>query len=89
MHKGEEENNPDFAKSLAELGDIYVNEAFSASHRNHSSVVGLPKLLPSFVGFLFEEEVNGLQSVFAPEHPFLFIIGGIKIETKLGVLDKF
>ena len=89
MHKGEEENNPDFAKSLAELGDIYVNEAFSASHRNHASVVGLPKLLPSFVGFLFEEEVNGLQSVFAPEHPFLFIIGGIKIETKLGVLDKF
>ena len=89
IHKGEDENEPNFAKSLAELGDIYVNDAFSASHRNHTSIVGLPKLLPSFAGFLFEEEINGLQSAFNPEHPFLFILGGIKMETKLGVLDKF
>ena len=88
-HKGEEDNDPEFAKSLSELGDVYVNDAFSASHRNHASIVGLPKLLPSFAGFLFEEEVKGLQSAFSPEHPFLFIVGGIKMETKLGVLDKF
>lgn len=89
INKGEDENDPDFAKPLAELGDVFVNDAFSASHRNHTSIVGLPKLLPSFAGFLFEEEINGLQSAFAPEHPFLFILGGIKMETKLGVLDKF
>ena len=88
-HQGEEENNSDFAKDLSELGDIYANDAFSVSHRNHASITGLPKFLPSFVGFLFEEEMNGLRSAFSPEHPFLFILGGVKMETKLGILDKF
>lgn len=88
-YQGEGENDSYFARELAGLGDIYVNDAFSVSHRKHASIVGLPKLLPSFVGFLFEEEVAGLQAVFSPKHPFLFILGGIKMETKLGVLDKF
>lgn len=89
IHKGEDENDSDFAKSLAGFGDIFVNDAFSASHRNHASIIGLPKILPSFAGFLFEDEMKGLQSAFAPEHPFLFILGGVKMATKLGVLDKF
>lgn len=89
LHKEEEKNDDNFAKKLSELGDIYVNEAFSASHREHASIVGIPKHIPSYAGFLFEEEVRGLQSAFSPEHPFLLLLGGVKAETKLGVIDKF
>lgn len=85
----EKENDPIFAKSLAELGDIYVNEAFSASHRNHASIVCLPKLLPSFAGLHFLNEVENLSKAFDPEHPFLFILGGAKLETKLPLVNKF
>jgi phosphoglycerate kinase len=87
--RGEEENDKKFAKKLAGLGDIYVNEAFSVSHREHASIVGIPKYLPSYAGLLFERELKNLQSVFKPEHPFLLILGGIKIKTKLGVLKRF
>ena len=89
LQAGEEQNDENFARRLAELGDIYVNEAFSVSHRRHASIVGIPKYLPSYAGFLFEEEVNGLQSAFSPEHPFLLLLGGVKAETKLGVIDRF
>lgn len=89
LHKEEENNDDNFSKKLSELGDIYVNDAFSVSHRQHASIVGIPKYLPSYAGFLFEEEVNGLQSAFSPEHPFLLLLGGVKAETKLGVIDKF
>lgn len=88
-HEGEKANSEDFAKILAGLGDIYVNDAFSVSHRAHASIVGLPKFLPSCAGLLFEEEVNVLQSVFKPNHPFLLILGGIKFGSKLGVVDRF
>lgn len=87
--KREEKNNRKFAKKLADLGDIYVNDAFSASHRNHASVTGVPKYLPSYIGFLFEEEFKNLKDAFKPRHPFLFILGGIKFSTKLGLLEKF
>ncbi len=70
-------------------GDIYINDAFSVSHREHASIVGLPKKLPSFTGFLFEEELKNLSKVFSPEHPFLFILGGAKTETKLPLFAKF
>ena len=89
LQTGEEQNDKNFARQLAGLGDIYVNEAFSASHRKHASIVGIAEFLPSYVGFLFEEEIKGLQSAFLPEHPFLLLLGGIKAETKLGVIDKF
>ena len=89
LHKEEEENDDNFAKTLSKLGDIFVNDAFSASHRKHASIVGVPKYLPSYAGFLFEEEVNGLQSAFSPERPFLLLLGGVKAETKLGVIDRF
>jgi len=87
--KGEEENDKNFSKKLASLADIYINEAFSVSHRNHASIVGLPRYLPSYAGFLFEEEIKNLSTAFNPKHPFLLILGGIKFKTKLGVLEKF
>lgn len=88
-HKEEQNNDDNFAKKLSDLADMYVNDAFSVSHRKHASIIGIPKYLPSYAGFLFEEEVNGLQSTFSPEHPFLLLLGGVKAETKLGVIDKF
>lgn len=86
---GEKKNDELFTKRLASFGDIYVNDAFSVSHREHASIVGLPKFLPGFVGFLFEEEVKNLSTVFSPEHPFLFILGGAKTETKIPLFRKF
>lgn len=86
---GEKDNDENFAKELAGLGDIYVNEAFSVSHRPHASIVGLPKFLSSFAGFLFEKERNGISKVFNVESPFLFILGGAKIDTKMPLVKKF
>ena len=86
---GEMANDPELAKRLASLADIYVNEAFSVSHRAHSSLVGVPKLLPSFAGFQFIEEVEKLSTALKPIHPSLFVLGGAKFETKLPLLMKF
>ncbi len=86
---GEKKNDQKFAKELASLGDIYVNEAFSVSHREHASVVGVPKYLPSYAGLQMEREVANLGRAFNPAHPFLFILGGAKFDTKLPLLDKF
>lgn len=86
---GEIENSKTFARELASLADVYVNEAFSASHRAHASIVGVPKLLPHYAGFLFEEEVRNLSKAFSPAHPFLCILGGAKFETKLPLIKKF
>ena len=74
---------------MASFGDVYVNDAFSVSHRKHASIVGLPTRLPSFAGFLLEEEIKNLSLVFSAEHPFLFILGGAKTETKIPLLKKF
>ncbi|MBM2817546.1 MAG: pgk, phosphoglycerate kinase, phosphoglycerate kinase [Parcubacteria group bacterium] len=89
IYEGEEKNSEHFARQLASLGEIYVNEAFSVSHRQHASIVGVPKFLPSFAGILFEEEVANLSRAFNPEHPFLFILGGAKFETKIPLIEKF
>lgn len=86
---GEKENNLEFAKKLAAYGEIYVNEAFSSSHRSHASIISLPKLLPGYVGLCFEKEVHELSKAFYPKHPFLFILGGAKFDTKLPLLQKF
>jgi phosphoglycerate kinase len=86
---GEMANAPEFAAELAKLGDIYVNEAFSESHRECASIVGVPKLLPSYAGLCFEREVQELSKSFYPKHPFLFILGGAKFDTKLPLLKKF
>ncbi len=85
----EKENDEDFAKKLADFGDIYVNEAFPCSHRVHASIVLLPKLLPHYAGFRFMEEYKNLSEIFNPEHSFLLILGGAKFETKLPLVEKF
>src|SRR3989344_3403754 len=86
---GEKINSLEFAKSLASRADMYVNEAFSDSHRSHASIIGVPKLLPSFAGLEFLSEVENLSKAFNPPHPFLLILGGAKFETKLPLVEKF
>jgi len=88
--KREEENNPEFAKELAKLGDIYINDAFAVSHRKHASIVSIPKLLPSAAGFLLEKEIKELNKILKnPKRPLIAIIGGAKISTKIKVINKF
>jgi len=89
MDKREEENDEEFARELAAKADIYVNDSFATSHREHASIVGVPKFLPSCAGINFMKEVKALSKAFDPEHPFLFILGGAKLETKLPLLQKF
>ncbi len=85
----EKENDEHFARALASLADVYVNEAFSVSHRAHASVVGIPRHLPSFAGFCFEKEIRELSFSFSPERPFVFILGGLKFKTKAPLIEKF
>lgn len=87
--EGEIKNDETFAKQLACMGDIYVNDAFSVSHREHSSIVTLPKYLPHFAGFQLEEEVKNLSKALKPKHPFLFILGGAKFSTKVPLIKKY
>lgn len=89
LNDGEKNNSPELARELAKLGEIYVNEAFSVSHRAHASIVLLPKLLPSFAGLRFAEEVKQLSALFQPEPPLVVIIGGAKFGTKLPLVQKF
>lgn len=88
-HSGEKANDPKFAKQLAGLGDVYVNEAFAVAHRSHASIVGIPQHLPSAPGLLFESEVAELSRAFAPARPFVFILGGAKFDTKIPLVEKF
>src|SRR3989338_9518722 len=87
--KGEEKNDSQFAAYLATLGDVYVNDAFSVSHRAHASVVGVPALLPHYAGIQIREEVERIAVDFKPARPFLLIVGGAKISTKMPLLKKF
>jgi phosphoglycerate kinase len=88
--KREEENDEEFAKELASRGDFYVNEAFAVSHRQHASIVGVPKLLPHCAGLHFASEVENLSKVLEnPERPLVFVIGGAKPETKMAYVESF
>jgi phosphoglycerate kinase len=90
FHKEEEENDKNFAQQLARLGDIYINEAFSVCHRNHASVVGITKYLPSAAGFLLEEEVKILSRIMEkPERPLVVIVGGAKVKDKAKTIERF
>ncbi|MBI2021199.1 phosphoglycerate kinase [Candidatus Giovannonibacteria bacterium] len=89
LSKGETSNDIKFARILASWGDFYINEAFAVSHRKHTSLVGLPKLLPHEMGPLFKSEVHNLSKFFKPRHPFLFVLGGKKFETKEPLIKKF
>lgn len=84
----EEKNDISFSRELSELGDIYINEAFSASHREHSSITGIPKFLPAYFGFNFIEEIRNLSKILNPEMPLAVFIGGKKINTKEWVIEK-
>jgi phosphoglycerate kinase len=87
FHKGEEANSPDFARALAELGDVYVDDAFSAAHRAHASIEALAHLLPAAAGKLMEAELNALTAALdSPSRPVLALIGGAKVSTKLDLL---
>lgn len=87
---GEKKNDVSFARGLSRLGDIYVNDAFSVSHRIHASIVSLPKFLPSYAGLQLLDEINHLSSVSEnPKHPLLFILGGAKFDTKLPLIKKY
>ncbi len=86
----EEKNTPSFAKALSRLGDIFVNDAFSVSHRSHASVVGVSKYLPSYAGIQLEKETKTLSKLLDnKKHPFLFILGGAKFSTKIPLLKRF
>ena len=89
-YPGEESNDKSFAKALARLGAYYINDAFSVSHRAHASVVGLPKLLPSYAGAQLIREITALSKALTnKKHPSLFILGGAKFGTKIPLLKKF
>ncbi len=91
FHKGETENNEEFAKKLAKLGDIYVNNAFANSHRAHASMTKICKYLPSVAGFTLKKEIEVLNNLIKnPEKPLVVIIGGAKVEeTKLKLINRF
>ncbi len=89
-HKEETENDEAFAKKLAAMGDIYINEAFDVCHRAHASVVGVPKFLPHGAGFQLQKEVQVLTQIMQrPERPMVAIIGGAKAETKAKFVEPF
>ncbi len=89
FYKEEKDNYEFFAKKLASFADIYVNDAFSCSHRKHASIVEITNYLPSYAGFLLEKEIAMLsKAAFSPGHPFVAIIGGAKIGDKIGFLNN-
>lgn len=89
FHGEEEKNDPDFAKQLAELAEILVNDAFGVSHRAHASVHGITKYIPAVSGFLMDKELLFLgQAVANPVRPFVAIIGGAKVSDKIGVIEN-
>ncbi|MDR2957570.1 MAG: phosphoglycerate kinase, partial [Coriobacteriales bacterium] len=82
-------NDPEFAKALASLGDVYVNDAFAAAHRAHASIVGISEYLPSYAGFLLYRELETINRMLSrPERPFFAILGGSKVSDKIKVIDK-
>ncbi len=87
FHPGETKNDPAFAKQLAALGELYVNDAFGTAHRAHASTVGVAQFLPAVAGLLMEREIKTLGRIMTdPPHPLVAIIGGSKISTKIGVV---
>ena len=89
FHSEEKANDENFARELASLADVYVNDAFGTSHREHASIVGIPKHLPALAGFLLEKEIRFLsKAVESPDKPYIAILGGVKVSDKLGVIDN-
>lgn len=89
FHPGEEGNDPEFARGLAALADVYINDAFGAAHRAHASTAAVARLLPSAAGLLMEGELQVLgDALDAPERPFAAVLGGAKVSDKIGVLEN-
>jgi phosphoglycerate kinase len=89
FHPGEEKNDPAFARELAALGDVYVNDAFSAAHRAHASTEGVAHLLPAYAGRAMQKELEQLDKVLgAPRRPVMGVVGGAKVSTKLDLLNN-
>jgi len=89
FHKEEEENDSRFAKKLAALGDIYINDAFGTCHRAHASIVGAPKFLPPFAGLLLEKEIKSLNKIIKnPKRPLVAAMGGAKVSTKIKLMKE-
>jgi phosphoglycerate kinase len=89
FYKGEEENSEDFSHELAKLGDLFVQDGFGVCHRNHASMAGVTKLLPSYPGLLLEEEIRVLSNaLISPDRPLVSIIGGAKVSTKTRVIER-
>jgi len=89
FNEGEETNNEEFSKKLSNLGDIYINDAFSCSHRAHASIEGIPKYLPSYFGLQIIEEINALERLTSEiKKPITLIIGGSKISTKIKIIKN-
>ncbi len=89
FHPEEEKNDPEFARKLAELGDIYVSDAFGTVHRAHASTAGVAKYLPAVAGFLLEKEIKYLgEALENPERPFVAILGGAKVSDKIMVIEN-
>ncbi len=89
FHAEEERNDPSFARRLAALGDLYVNDAFATAHRAHASTEGVAHLLPNAAGFLMQAELEALAAILQrPEKPFVCVVGGAKIKDKLGLLRR-
>jgi len=89
FHPEEEANDPGFARALADIAEVYVNDAFGTAHRAHASTEGVAHLLPAVAGFLMEKEIDYLgHAVADPEHPYAAIIGGAKVSTKITVIEN-
>ncbi len=89
FHSGEEENDAEFSRQLAALGDLYINDAFGTAHRAHASTAGIADYLPAYAGFLMEQEVKMLSEVLnSPKSPRMAILGGAKVADKLGIIDN-
>ncbi len=89
FHAGEEKNDPDLARTFAALGDVYVNDAFSAAHRAHASTEGIARLLPSYAGRTMQAELDALEAGLGnPQRPVIAIVGGAKVSTKLDLLSN-
>ncbi|RKY35758.1 MAG: phosphoglycerate kinase [Candidatus Omnitrophota bacterium] len=90
FHQEEEKNDPDFARQLARLADLFVNDAFGTAHRAHASTEGITHYLPAYAGFLLEKEIEYLsKAVETPEHPFITILGGAKVSDKIKMIENF
>ena len=89
FYKGETKNDPEFAKALAQLADIFVNDAFGTAHRAHASTAGVADYLPAVCGYLIKKEITVMGGALEnPKRPFVAILGGAKVSDKIGVITN-